>query len=127
MGTFGKIVASKTVWGAVALGIFGILPTIAPMVPQGSKTGAVIAIALMCFTIYGRIRAKQSLGPVVDDVMKQTIEAIHVLGDNTTAASGYVTTTISNPAPGVAKTAQLAAVKEIVKAIQTNEPIAAGG
>lgn len=80
MGTLGKILSSKTVWGATLLGVMGILPTVAPLVPAGTKTGALITLVLAAFTIYGRIRAKQPLGPVIDETIAKTVDAVHELG-----------------------------------------------
>jgi len=79
MGTLGKILSSRTVWGATILGVMGILPTIAPMIPQGTKTGALITLAMMVYTIYCRIRAKQPLGPVIDATIAKSVDAVHEL------------------------------------------------
>lgn len=75
---FLSILKSKTVWGAIALGAVNTLPVIAPYV-QGTPVGAGINLALAGFTIYGRIRAKQPLGPVIDDTIAKTIEAVNVI------------------------------------------------
>ncbi len=102
MGTLGKILSSRTVWGATALGVMGILPTIAPMIPQGTKTGALITLAMMVWTIYCRIRAKQALGPVIDDTIAKSVVAVHELqgqGAPSNAKIDAVTTIVKDQAP----------------------------
>jgi hypothetical protein len=106
MGTLGKVLSSRTVWGAAILGIMGILPTIAPMIPQGTKAGALITIALAGWTIYCRIRAKQPLGPVIDKTIAQTVDAVHELGISAEGA----------PTSVVGQVEQTAAVAAVVKA-----------
>lgn len=105
--TFSKVLSSKTVWGAAAMGVMGVLPVILPMIPPGTKTGALITLVLMAFTIYRRIQAQQPLGPVIDQTIAQTVEAVHVLGISTT-----VPTTLTG------KVDQIANVTAVVKAIQ---------
>ena len=75
--TFGKIVKSRTVWGATGLGVMTVLPTIAPIVPANTKASAIIGLLLAIYTIYGRIMAKQPLGPVVDDTIAKTVNAVN--------------------------------------------------
>jgi len=105
MGILGKILSSRTVWGAAILGVMGILPTIAPMIPQGTKTGALNTLLMMGFTIYGRIRAKQPLGPVIDTTISKTIDAVHELGISAEGA----------PTSIAGQVAQTAAVTAVVK------------
>lgn len=105
--TFGKILSSRTVWGAAVLGAIPVIQAISPMVPSGTKAGAVIGVILALWTVYCRIRAKQPLGPVIDSTIAQTVEAIHVLGISTT-----VPTTITG------KVDQIANVTAVVKASQ---------
>ncbi len=87
---FLKALKSKTVWagiGTVALGTGGILqqyaPTILSFVPATTPVGAGITIALGAMTIYGRIKAQQPLGPVIDKTIQQTVEAVHQIQGNT--------------------------------------------
>ncbi len=77
---FLKIFKSKTVWGAIGSGLLGaaqLIPTVAQFVPAGTPLGAGLAIGLAAFTAYSRIRAKQPLGPVIDDTIKQTVSAVN--------------------------------------------------
>jgi hypothetical protein len=100
MGTLGKIFSSRAVWGAALLGVMGILPTIAPIVPQGTWEGAIITIALSGFTIYARIRAKQPLGPVIDATIQKSVEAVHELQGQSppsVAKVDAVTSMVKNP------------------------------
>ncbi len=104
--TFGKIVSSKTVWRATLLGLMGVLPTIAPMVPAGTWESAAIATVLAAFTVYSRIQAKQPLGPVIDQTIAQTVEAVHQLGISAEGA----------PTSIAGQVQQIAAVAAVVKA-----------
>jgi hypothetical protein len=100
LSTLGKALKSKTVWGAVGLTALNTVPYWAPLV-QGTPVGLGLNLALGAFTIYGRIRAKQPLGPIIDDTIAQTVDAVHQLqGD---------------PKPG---TATVAAITQTVKAAQ---------
>lgn len=112
--TLQKIVKSRTVWGVVILGLIPVLQAIAPMVPAGTKTGAVLTLIIAGYTIYCRIRAKQALGPVIDETIAKTVEAVHVLGANPNPG----TTTIANPGTITGQIAQIAEVRAVVKAIQ---------
>lgn len=81
--SLGNALKSKTVWagiGTAALGAGEILqqyaPTILSFVPAATPAGAAITIALGAMTIYGRIRAKQPLGPVIDKTIADSVNAI---------------------------------------------------
>lgn len=110
--TLGKILKSKTVWGAAGLGVMTVLPAVAPFIPAGTKAGAVVGAALALFTIYGRIQAKQPLGPVIDDTIAKTVDAVHILG-------------ISAVVPGTTTgaVAQVAQVQAVVKQMPPPEHI----
>jgi hypothetical protein len=116
MGTLGKILKSKTVWGASFLGAMLVLPAIFPIIPAGTKASAAIGLVLMGFTIYSRIKAKQPLGPIIDKTIADTMEAVHTLG-------------IADPPPTpTGKVAEIAEVKAVVKEIQkqgSNDPLSA--
>jgi hypothetical protein len=117
--TLGKVMKSRTVWGAVILGAIPVLQAIAPMLPAGTKAGAVVGVILMIWTIYCRIRARQPLGPVIDTTVAKTIEAIHIIGaTQATPAPGPETTTIANPQTATGKIMQALEVKGLVKALQ---------
>jgi hypothetical protein len=84
--SLGKALKSKTVWagiGTAALGVGQIAAPYAPQIlqfiPAGTPVGAVATIALGAMTIYGRVRAKQPLGPVIDDTVARSVEALHQL------------------------------------------------
>jgi hypothetical protein len=77
---FLKVFKSKTVWGAIGSGLLvgaQLIPTVAQFVPAGTPLGAALGIGLAAFTAYSRIKAKQPLGPVIDDTIKQTVDAVH--------------------------------------------------
>jgi hypothetical protein len=85
---FLKIFKSKTVWGAIGSGLLvgaQLIPSIAQYVPAGTPLGAALGLGMAAFTIYGRIKAKQPLGPVIDQTIKQTVEAVHVIQGNAPA------------------------------------------
>lgn len=78
----GKALKSKTVWtgiGTIAVNGLEYLPMVAQFVPPGSGIAVGINVAIGAMTIYGRIRAKQPLGPVIDDTIKNTVDAVHML------------------------------------------------
>ncbi len=117
LATLAKVAKSRTVWGAVAAGglfVGQAAPTIAQYVPPGGKLSVILGLAATAFTIYGRIRAKQPLGPVIDQTIAQTVEAVHVIGSGQRAES---TTTIVNPTSVAGKVMQIAEVTSVVKAI----------
>ena len=83
---FLKVFKSKTVWagiGTVVLGSGEILQQYGPLAlqffPPTSAVGAGLTIALGGMTIYGRIKAQQPLGPVIDKTIQQTVDAVHEL------------------------------------------------
>lgn len=106
LSSLGKALKSKTVWagiGTTALGVGQIAaqyaPTILSFVPAGTPVGAGIIIATGVVTIIGRIKAKQPLGPVVDDTIAQTVDAVHQLqgnGSPSTAKIAQVTAIVKN-------------------------------
>lgn len=111
--SIGKALKSKTVWAgigttAIGIGEFAahaapvVAPYIAPYVPATGPVGAGITIALGLLTVYGRVKAKQPLGPVIDSTIQQTMVAVGQLHD-----TGHPTGT------------DVAIVKEMVK---TNVP-----
>lgn len=94
LSSFAKALKSKTVWGAIASGALAagpIIPAIAPYVPAGPG-GAALGLAAAAFTIYGRVKAKQPLGPVIDQTIKQTVDAVHQL-------QGEMPASAQQPAP----------------------------
>lgn len=115
LSTLGHALSSKTVWGAVALGAVNTLPMIAPYV-QGTPVGIGINLALAGFTIYGRIRAKQPLGPIVDDTIAKTVDAVNQLG-----------MTDAPPLSVAGKVAQTSEIAKVVKANPVSNPLKAEG
>lgn len=107
--SLGKALKSKTVWagiGTAALGIGQIAqqyaPTILSFVPAASPVGAGIIIGTGVLTIIGRIKAKQPLGPVIDDTIAQTVAAVHEIqgnGSPSIAKIEAVTTIVKNQPP----------------------------
>jgi hypothetical protein len=90
--SLGKALKSKTVWagiGTAALGVGQIAAPYAPQIlqfiPAGTPAGAAITIGLGALTIYGRIKAKQPLGPVIDATIAQTVDAVHQMNPGTEA------------------------------------------
>lgn len=88
LSSLGKALKSKTVLagiGTTALGAAELAQQFAPailsFVPPATPVGAAITIGLGALTIYGRIKAKQPLGPVIDDTIKQAVDAVHELQD----------------------------------------------
>ena len=80
LSTLGHALSSKTVWAGIGGGLLAVaqfIPTIAQYVPAGTPVGGGLAIAMAALTIYGRIRAKQPLGPVIDTTIQQTVDAVH--------------------------------------------------
>lgn len=123
LATLNKIVHSRTVWGAVSAGTLIVgqaAPTVAQYLPAGGKLSVILGLIATGVTIYGRIRAKQPLGPVIDTTIAQTLEAVHVLGASdppADPAKTYGVTTIANPISATGQLRQLAEVKMMVKAI----------
>lgn len=105
MGVLSTVLKSRTVWGAAILGVIPVLQAISPIVPAGTKAGAAIAAILAIYTIYCRIKAKQPLGPVIDDTIAKTVDAVHRLQ-----------TTAPQPAPVVPSDTPM--VKAMVKGSQ---------
>lgn len=116
--TLGKIVRSRTVWGIFGLGMIPVLQAISPMIPAGTKTGAILGLILALYTCYCRIRAKQALGPVIDETIAKAVEAVHIIGATSDLPSGKELTTIASPQTTAGKVMQIAEVKAIVKATQ---------
>lgn len=113
--SLGKVLKSKTVWAGIGSGLLAgaqFIPTLAQYVPSGTPLGGGLAIVMAVLTIYGRIKAKQPLGPVIDDTIAQTVEAVHVIGAGVSALG---TTTIANPFSTAGKVMQIAEVARIVK------------
>jgi hypothetical protein len=112
--SLGKALKSKTVWAGIGTAALGAgqlaeqyAPTILSFVPPATPAAAAISIGLGALTIYGRIKAQQPLGPVIDRTIKNSVDAVNSLHD-----------TGSHPAAPVTATAyaqQLVAVKTIVK------------
>ena len=82
----GKALKSKTVWagiGTAALGTGEILQQYGPVAlqlfPATSAIGAGLTIALGAATVYGRVKAKQPLGPVIDQTISDTLHAVHTI------------------------------------------------
>lgn len=112
----GKALKSKTVWagiGTTALGIGQLAAPFAPQilsfVPPGSPVGAGITIGLGVLAAYGRIKAKQPLGPVVQDTVATTLDAVHQL---------QISDPATQPQTVTGKVAQLAQVTAVVKTLQ---------
>lgn len=113
--TLGKALSSKTVWAGIGIILATaaeLLPIVAPYVPPGGKLAAIVTILLALCTIYGRIQARQSLGPVIDKTIADTVEAVHVLG---------ITKSEDVPATVAGRVAQVAEVKQLVAAIATEK------
>lgn len=82
--SLGKALKSKTVWagiGTTALGVGQIAaqyaPTILSFVPAASPVGAALTIGLGALTIYGRVKAQQPLGPVIDKTIADSVKSIN--------------------------------------------------
>lgn len=89
-----KFLKSKTVWagiGTVLLGSGEILQQYGPLAmqlfPPTSAIGAGLTIGLGAATIYGRIKAQQPLGPVIDKTIAQTVAAVHELQGSSPSAT----------------------------------------
>lgn len=81
-----KVFKSKTVWSGIGMAVLGsgeilqqYAPTILSFVPAATPVGAGITVALGLMTVYGRIKAQQPLGPVIDTTIQQTVDAVHVI------------------------------------------------
>lgn len=103
-----KVFKSKTVWAGIGTAVLGsgellqqYAPTILSFLPATTPVGAGITVALGAMTIYGRIKAQQPLGPVIDQTIHDTVNAVHTI-------NGQTNPTIS----------QIATVKADVKQIQ---------
>jgi len=77
-----RALKSKTVWagiGTTALGVAhfaaAAAPVITPYVPATSPAGACLAIGLGLLTVWGRTRAVQPLGPVIQTTVRKTLAA----------------------------------------------------
>ena len=80
--SFLNIFKSKTIWGQIgAAALLGaqFLPVAAQYVAPTTPLGAALAIGAIGFTAYGRIKAKQPIGPVVDDTITKTMLVVHDL------------------------------------------------
>ena len=105
----GHALKSKTVWagiGTTALGVGQVAAQYAPdvlaFVPPGTPVGAALTIGLGALTIYGRVRAKQPLGPVIDTTIQQSVDAVHQLqsqGPPSVAKVDAVTAIVKNQPP----------------------------
>ncbi len=79
MNIFKKIFASKAIWGNIGTGALLALqfvPVAAQYVSPFTPIGMGLALASVGLSAYGRIQAKQPLGPVIDDTVKKTMERI---------------------------------------------------
>ncbi len=79
----GRALKSRTVWagiGSTALGVGQLAaqyaPAILSFVPPATPLAAGITAGLGVLTIIGRLRAKQPLGPVIDQTIAQSISAV---------------------------------------------------
>ncbi len=69
------IFKSRTIWGAILTGSFNIataapaLQALVPYLKPGGQPWLAVNAALGAFTIYGRIQAKQPLGPLIEEIL----------------------------------------------------------
>ena len=84
LSAIGHGLKSRTVWmgiGTAALGAGELAaqysPQILSMVPATTPFGAGLTIGLGVLTVIARVRAKQPLGPVVNDTIAKTIDVVH--------------------------------------------------
>lgn len=116
--SIGKALKSKTVWagiGTTALGVanFAVqaVPVIAPYVPATSPVGAGLAIALGLLTIYGRVNAKQPLGPVIGTTVQKTLAADHEMQGELAPPSAAHVALVTGMVKGLPATAPAAPTK----------------
>lgn len=122
--SIGKALKSRTVLVGIGTTLLGgaellghAAPYIAPYVPAGTPIGASIIVGLGVATVIGRLRAKQPIGPVIDDTIAKTVKAVHMIGVNRDEPTP--TTIIPVPQTTVGQVAQLKEIASIVKTIPT--------
>ena len=95
MSTLKKVFLSKSIWGNIGTGLLigaQFIPVASQVVGMSTPLGAGLALATVGLSAYGRIRAKQPLGPVVDDTIKKTMEIVHQINQQTPPNPSQVAT-----------------------------------
>lgn len=83
LATLGKIAKSRSVWGSIGSGFIIVgqaYPHVAHILPAGSKITVILGLIATGVSLYGRIRAKQPLGPIIDQTIADTVTQVHELG-----------------------------------------------